>query len=151
MSALRKSTRAGSAQTTRLRKVSCPECGYTIRMARSWMSVGLPSCPCGSEMRPESSADLAYCGLIDCEDVSAVEWTAICRENGWTDSIIRRGAAAKAHERHELEAGGFAARRAGAAHCVYPGCGRWIADGAERCTAGHSQHDHGRVDEACPF
>jgi hypothetical protein len=42
----------GSAATTRQRKVTCPDCGYTVRMARSWMQVGLPTCPCGEGMRP---------------------------------------------------------------------------------------------------
>lgn len=136
--------------TCRLRKVSCEDCGYTIRMARSWMEVGLPTCPCGSAMVPEAPADRAFCGLIDHESVSAKDWTLICRENGWDDSIIRRGAAAKAHDRHELEAGGFAGRRVGAAHCVFAGCGRWIAADADRCTAGHAQHED-TVEAALPF
>jgi hypothetical protein len=133
-----------------MRKVACPDCGYTVRMARSWMNVGLPTCPCGAGMRPESPADLAFCGLIGMDDMSAKDWTVVCRENGWEDSTIRRGAAAKAHDRRELEVGGFAARRVGAAHCVFAGCGRWIAADADRCTAGHAQHEHA-LEAALPF
>jgi hypothetical protein len=85
----------GATQPTRNRKVSCPECGYTVRMARSWMAVGLPTCPCGEQKRPDSPADLAFAGLIDESDVPGPIWTAICKENGWDDAIVRRGAAAK--------------------------------------------------------
>jgi hypothetical protein len=134
-----------------MRKVSCPECGYTVRMARSWMQVGLPRCPCGHSMRPESPADLAFCGMIGQEDCRPAEWTAICRENGRTDAIVRRGAAAKAFARRELECGGLQGRRVGAAHCAFAGCGRWIADGADRCSAGHPQHDHAAQAAAMPF
>jgi hypothetical protein len=49
-------------------------------------------------MRPCSPADLAFCGLIDHNDMPAVQWTAICRENGWDAAIQRTGAAAKAYE-----------------------------------------------------
>jgi hypothetical protein len=35
---------------SRLRKAACPECGYTIRVTRQWLNVGLPTCPCGTEM-----------------------------------------------------------------------------------------------------
>jgi hypothetical protein len=37
-------------QTTRLLKVSCPTDGYTARITRKWIDVGLPICPCGTEM-----------------------------------------------------------------------------------------------------
>lgn len=128
---------AAAKKPTRLRKVTCESCGYTVRMARSWMAVGLPTCPCGTEMRPTEGADLAYLGLIGQDDVPAPMWTAICRENGWEDLIVRKGAAAKSWtERRKL----IRTERAG--HCAYPGCGRWVADGADRCGAGHAQHDH---------
>jgi hypothetical protein len=139
----------GSAATTRQRKVTCPECGYTVRMARSWMQVGLPTCPCGEPMRPESPADLALCGLIGQDDVPATMWTAICRENGWEDCIVRKGAAYKAYL--ASDASHLDSRRAGAAHCAYPGCQRWIANGAERCAAGHPQLDHLPAVEVAPF
>ena len=32
-------------QSTRMLKAECPECGYTIRLAKKWAEVGLPSCP----------------------------------------------------------------------------------------------------------
>lgn len=37
-------------QTTRMLKVVCPEDDYTIRTTRKWIDMGLPTCPCGSEM-----------------------------------------------------------------------------------------------------
>ena len=144
--------RTTAKRPARLRKVSCPECGYTVRMARSWMEVGLPTCPCGTEMRPESGADLAYLGLIGQDDVPAPIWTAICRENGWEDCIVRKGAAYQAWMRSGK--GRLGSRRTErASHCVYPGCGRWVADGAEQCGAGHPQHNHVAEPElaAIPF
>jgi hypothetical protein len=131
---------------SRNRKVSCPDCGYTVRTARSWMDRGLPVCPCGSGMRPDAPADLAYCGLIGQDDMPAVQWTSICRENGWEDSIMRRGAAAKSWTARREQLRGDPAE-----HCVYPGCGRWIAEGAERCGAGHAQHEDAPALEAIPF
>lgn len=47
----------GPKQTTRMVKVTCGDCGYTLRSARSWLEIGVPSCPnpdCGNhgeEMR----------------------------------------------------------------------------------------------------
>jgi hypothetical protein len=32
-------------QSTRMLKAECPECGYTIRLSKRWVAVGLPSCP----------------------------------------------------------------------------------------------------------
>jgi hypothetical protein len=40
-------------QTTRLLKVSCPDCGYTVRTTRQWIEQGLPTCPCGAEMQAD--------------------------------------------------------------------------------------------------
>lgn len=37
-------------QTTRMRKLECPECGYVARTTQKWIEVGLPTCPCGTEM-----------------------------------------------------------------------------------------------------
>jgi hypothetical protein len=38
-------------QTTRLLKVSCEGCGYTVRITRQWLDKGAPICPtCGVEM-----------------------------------------------------------------------------------------------------
>ena len=122
------------SSTCRLRKVICADCGYTARIARSWMDVGLPTCPCGSEMRPESPADLAYVGLIGQDDVPAPMWTAICRENGWEDLIVRKGAAAKSWSERRK-----AIRTARADHCIHPSCGLWVPNGADVCSAGHAQ------------
>lgn len=128
--------------TTRLRKVSCQDCGYTVRMTRSWLLKGLPTCPCGNEMMPAEASDLAYIGIITDQDVPGPIWTQICRENGWEDSVIRRGGAARSFQHRYEESGGLMARRAGAAHCAYAGCGRWVKDEADRCSAGHPQHEN---------
>lgn len=32
-------------QSTRMLKASCPACGYTIRLTKTWADQGLPSCP----------------------------------------------------------------------------------------------------------
>lgn len=37
-------------QTTRLKKVACPKCDYTIRVTDKWIDKGLPTCPCGTKM-----------------------------------------------------------------------------------------------------
>lgn len=35
---------------TRLLKVVCPDCTYTVRTTQKWIDVGFPVCPCGSNM-----------------------------------------------------------------------------------------------------
>jgi len=43
---------------TRLKKVACEKCGYTVRVTAKWIEVGLPVCPCGTEMcESESESD----------------------------------------------------------------------------------------------
>lgn len=37
-------------QTSRQVKIECPSCGYNARTTRKWLEVGLPTCPCGTEM-----------------------------------------------------------------------------------------------------
>jgi hypothetical protein len=37
-------------QTTRMVKVACPDCGYTLRTTAKWLEVGVPTCYCGCEM-----------------------------------------------------------------------------------------------------
>jgi hypothetical protein len=37
-------------QKARLMKGECPDCGYTIRLTRVWIEVGMPTCPCGAAM-----------------------------------------------------------------------------------------------------
>lgn len=44
-------------QTTRMVKVWCPECGYTVRTTRQWISTGLPACPCGTWMVTEPATE----------------------------------------------------------------------------------------------
>jgi hypothetical protein len=42
-------------QTTRMVKVICPECGYTVRTSQKWIDIGLPTCCCGEQMEaPEA-------------------------------------------------------------------------------------------------
>ena len=36
-------------QTTRMIKLTCPDCDYTIRTTRQWIETGLPTCHCGAE------------------------------------------------------------------------------------------------------
>jgi hypothetical protein len=38
-------------QGTRMLKVICPDCGYTVRTTQQWLEHGLPTCPCGAEMQ----------------------------------------------------------------------------------------------------
>ena len=40
-------------QGTRMLKVECPEDGYTLRTTAKWLAVGVPTCPCGTEMVAE--------------------------------------------------------------------------------------------------
>jgi hypothetical protein len=47
-------------QGTRMKKVICPKCDYTVRTTRQWLDIGLPVCPCGTEMqedKPEGTDD----------------------------------------------------------------------------------------------
>lgn len=41
---------AVKTQTTRMLKVECPACGYTLRTTAKWLEVGTPTCPCGTDM-----------------------------------------------------------------------------------------------------
>lgn len=43
-------TSTGPKQTTRMLKVQCPEDGYVARVARSWLDIGAPTCPCGTPL-----------------------------------------------------------------------------------------------------
>lgn len=36
----------GSKQSTRLLKAICEDCGYTIRVTKTWADFGMPLCPC---------------------------------------------------------------------------------------------------------
>lgn len=40
-------------QSTRLVKVLCLRCEYTVRITRKWIAVGFPTCPCGGLMRDD--------------------------------------------------------------------------------------------------
>jgi hypothetical protein len=41
---------AHKPQGTRMLKVQCGSCGYTVRTTAKWIEVGLPLCPCGCGM-----------------------------------------------------------------------------------------------------
>mgnify|MGYP001617550953 FL=1 len=45
-------------QSTRLLKVVCPACDYTVRTTRKWLDVGLPVCPCGEDMMEVDVAEI---------------------------------------------------------------------------------------------
>lgn len=38
-------------QTTRMVKVECVNCGYTLRTTKKWIEVGLPTCVCSGEIQ----------------------------------------------------------------------------------------------------
>jgi len=40
----------GPKQSTRMIKVVCPECGYTLRTSRKWIETGVPTCTCETPM-----------------------------------------------------------------------------------------------------
>jgi hypothetical protein len=42
----------GPKQSTRMLKVQCLDCGYTVRTTAKWLEVGNPSCPDGEVMWP---------------------------------------------------------------------------------------------------
>lgn len=44
-------------QSTRMIKVVCPEDGYIVRTTAKWLEVGMPSCPCGTQMEAEIKED----------------------------------------------------------------------------------------------
>ena len=37
-------------QPTRMLKLCCPSCGYTVRTTAKWVAQGLPTCPCGDTL-----------------------------------------------------------------------------------------------------
>ena len=39
---------------TRMLKVKCPQCNYTVRTTQTWIDVGMPTCPCGTQMETEA-------------------------------------------------------------------------------------------------
>lgn len=40
-------------QKGRMLKAECPEDGYTVRLTKKWLDVGLPVCPCGKQMESD--------------------------------------------------------------------------------------------------
>lgn len=43
-------SRVGGRQTTRMLKVICPSCAYTVRTTAKWIEIGTPTCVCGEQM-----------------------------------------------------------------------------------------------------
>ncbi|MCP4900014.1 MAG: transcription elongation protein SprT [bacterium] len=41
---------APKKQGTRMLKLQCNECGYTVRTTQKWVDVGLPTCPCDATL-----------------------------------------------------------------------------------------------------
>ncbi len=48
-----KHSNAPKKQGTRMILVKCPDCEYQVRTTRKWIEVGVPTCPCGTEMKEE--------------------------------------------------------------------------------------------------
>lgn len=44
---LRMSDKPTKTQTTRMKKITCSDCGYVLRTSATWLSIGLPTCCCG--------------------------------------------------------------------------------------------------------
>jgi hypothetical protein len=44
-------------QSTRMLKLTCHNCGYTVRTTAKWLEQGVPTCPCGEDMTPEESEE----------------------------------------------------------------------------------------------
>lgn len=51
LSCIERAADAPEKQGTRQLKVECPVDGYIVRTTRKWLDVGLPICPCGTEMQ----------------------------------------------------------------------------------------------------
>lgn len=56
------------APGSRLVKVECPDCGYTARVTQKWIARGLPTCPCGSNIRPEDDSQVQAVGSEESEN-----------------------------------------------------------------------------------
>lgn len=52
-------------QTTRMLKLACPACGYTIRTTRQWIDKGLPTCCCGEAFAAPDGGDLSDDDSVD--------------------------------------------------------------------------------------
>ena len=48
--------------TSRMRKLECFRCGYLVRVSRTHLERGLPTCPCGMELEPHCLWDRATAG-----------------------------------------------------------------------------------------
>ncbi len=46
-------------QSTRMLKLTCPLCGYTLRTSGKWLATGLPVCHDGTEFQAETSEESA--------------------------------------------------------------------------------------------
>lgn len=80
-------------QGTRMRKVECPTCGYTLRATRTWIALGTPTCPCGTDMVAADDA-----AAVEEEPVRLVEQvTEYVTDDGrfGIRRYVRKGAAPK--------------------------------------------------------
>ena len=136
-----------SVSTCRNRPIACVDCGYKLLSTRSWMSVGLPTCCCGGAFEPVKDADRAFIGLVGADDMSQAAWNVICRELGWPIVLNQGQAKQRINRGQALEDVLIDVKP----QCAYPGCGRWIATGADRCAAGHAQSEDVAPVEAMPF
>lgn len=42
---------------TRMLKLECENCGYTVRTTKKWLDVGLPTCVCGTEFKAPDTGE----------------------------------------------------------------------------------------------
>ncbi len=45
-------------QSTRMKKITCPSCDYLVRTSQKWLDIGVPTCPCGTEMKAEVETEV---------------------------------------------------------------------------------------------
>jgi hypothetical protein len=104
---------------TRNRPAACDECGFRGRFSFGpAQRVGLPRCACDGQFQWVSVEDLCRAGIVDSRSLPAEE----LRRLGWEDEIQRRPPGRKSKQRH-----------------CDNGCGRFVANTAERCGGGHWQ------------
>lgn len=140
---------SATRERCRQRKAQCDDCGYTARVAFSWLKVGAPLCgnpDCSSyaqPMLPSDPADQLELGLIELDDIHGPARTELCRANGWDAAILRgKGQQTKAmRDGHGILTEPV---RPICDHCAAPGCGSFVKRGQTHC------RDHGGS-EPIPF
>lgn len=84
----------GPHTSTRLRKAECPACGYIVRLSRSCIARGLPTCPCGAQLECPCIYDCEYAGA----DAVAAHPVAVAESRRLIRPAPRAG--------HQLQCGG---------------------------------------------